>query len=220
MPPYPKTRLCPYCDTHTPPQPAPGHHRCPAAGHSSSPSVCHGVCAACTPIARAKAAVTRAPAAAPRALLVPFHTVKPCYILSRVRLRGGERRAGRGGLSLRQSGARNHRELGLLSKKPDLQRFIYPALGKQIKPEILASVHDIKPAPRAQLLPRRGDMQAEGCPTAPHHTPAPRGAQRPPWMSSGRSCCSPSARKMLMALCSMWTPKRRRRSAGHLAATP
>lgn len=58
--PCPKTRLYPHHDPR-PPQPPPGHCQCPAAGHGSSTSVCHGVCVTCTHIACAKAKANRAP---------------------------------------------------------------------------------------------------------------------------------------------------------------
>lgn len=70
------------------------------------------------------------PAAEPRAVLVPCHTVKPCYILSRVRL-DDQKRCARHGVCPRSmaeqgSEARNHVQLGFLRKRRPAVIYLSP----------------------------------------------------------------------------------------------
>lgn len=92
-PPYPKTRLSPH--RHPPGQLQATVAARPPTTALPPPFVTESVSLVPVPLAlRPRQTAHCDPTAEPRAAFVPFQTVKPCYILSCLRLDGGERRRG------------------------------------------------------------------------------------------------------------------------------
>lgn len=137
----------------------------------------------CSHIAHAEAKANRAPRACCHASAIP-PSKAVFYSVSESMGKGCARHRGEAWEG------RNHRDLGLRSqnKRPAVI-YLSPWREREKLSPVLTTSCD-----RA-----RGEVQAQATPPST----ASQGAQHPPWMSTGRSCRSPSARKMLMALCSM-----------------